>query len=376
MLKIKIYLRQKAFIDNYRLLAVAMTVLMLLITTAGSRAQVLNKLQNSFNAYEQYNLQEKVYMHVNKSFYVTGEILWFKIYDVDGNTNKMLDLSKVAYVELLDNNHVAVMQTKIGLNQGKGSGSLFIPVSLTNGHYLLRAYTGWMKNFSADYFFEKQIIIVNPVKVSTAQVKPVPTGYDVQFFPEGGHLVKGLTSKIAYKVTGIDGKGEECKGAIINQQNDTIVRFKTFKYGIGSFVFTPLANNVYKAVIDINNKVISKEFPDVSESGYVINTNANDEGWDVNIQNSDNKQTSNVFLLVHNKYSVKIAEEATLVNGTAHFNINKNKLDDGLSYVTLFDDRQRPLCERVVFKRPAKKLIISAAADAQTYNTRKKVSIP
>jgi hypothetical protein len=376
MLQIKIYLRQKVFTDNYQLLAVAITVLMLLITIADGRAQVLNKLQNSFSAYQEYNLQEKVYVHINKGFYVTGEILWFKIYDVDGSTNKMLDMSKVAYVELLDNNHVAVMQTKIGLNQGKGSGSLFIPVSLTTGHYLLRAYTGWMKNFRADYFFEKQITIVNPVKALPAQTKPVPAGYDVQFFPEGGHLVRGLTSKVAYKITGPDGKGIECKGAIINQQNDTVIRFKTFKYGIGSFVFTPLANNVYNAVININNKVIPKEFPDVSESGYVIRTNAIDEGWEVNIQNSDNKQASNVFLLVHSKYSVKIAEQATLINGTAHFDISKSKLDDGLSYITLFDNQQRPLCERLVFKRPSKKLIINASADAQTYSTRKKVNIP
>jgi hypothetical protein len=376
MLQIKNYWRHKAFTGSYRLHGVVITVLMFLISTAGARAQVLTKLQSNFNAYQEYNLQEKVYVHVNKSFYVTGEILWFKIYDVDGNTNKMLDMSKVAYVELLDNNHVSIMQTKVGLNQGKGSGSFFIPVSLTNGHYLLRAYTGWMKNFSADYFFEKQITIVNPLKNPPVQVKPVQQGFDLQFFPEGGHLVKGLKSKIAFKVTGADGKGIACKGAIINQQNDTVMRFKTFKYGLGNFVFTPLGGNNYKAVINVNNKITLKEFPEVNESGYVMIANATDDGWDINIQNSDDNEASNVFLLAHSRYSVKIAAAIRLVNGAAHFNISKNKLDDGLSYITLFDSRQRPICERLVFKRPVKTLVINANADAKTYNIRKKVSIP
>src|ERR1700743_3274445 len=225
MMRIKTYRPGKAF--------AGITCIMVCLNIMSSRAQVLPVLQNNFAAYQKNNLQEKLYVHTNKSFYLTGEILWFKLYNNDGGTNKMLDLSKVAYVELLDNKHVAVLQAKIPMSQGTGTGSFYIPFSISNGNYELRAYTHWMKNFDADYFFDKQITIVNPVKISPP-AKPAPLAYDIQLFPEGGHIVKGLSSKIAFKVTGSDGKGVDCDGVIIGQQNDTVARLKSLKFGIGS----------------------------------------------------------------------------------------------------------------------------------------------
>src|SRR5437879_2864899 len=239
------------------------TCLIFCFNCISGRAQVLPGLQSNFNTYQKANLYEKIYVHTNKNFYLTGEILWFRIYNTDGTTNKMLDLSKVAYVELLDNKHNAVLQAKIAMDQGTGSGSFYIPFSLSNGNYRLRAYTNWMKNFNADYFFEKQISVVNPVKTSQAQYKQLASVYDLQFFPEGGHLVKGLNSKIALKIIGPDGKGVDGSGVVIGPQQDTVARFKTLKFGIGSFVFTALAQTGYKAIIKTGNNVINKDLPEI-----------------------------------------------------------------------------------------------------------------
>src|ERR1700712_1662086 len=214
----------------------------------GSQAQVLQEVQSSFNNYRQNALQEKVFVHTDKRAYMTGEILWFKVYVVDGSFNKPLDLSKVAYVDVLDDSQVPVMQAKIELHNGHGSGSLYIPVSLSNGNFKLRAYTNWMKNFSPDYYFEKKITIVNPQRTPT-YAKSNKGDYDIQFFPEGGSLVNGINSKVAFKAVGKDGMGIDFTGAIINQKNDTIIRFKPLKFGMGQFSFTPAADNTYKAVI-------------------------------------------------------------------------------------------------------------------------------
>ena len=152
-------------------------------------AQTLNYIQGSFDNYRQYAVQEKIFVHSDKAAYLTGEIIWFKLYVVDGTHNKPLNLSKVAYIDVLDNNQVSVMQTKVALKNGIGSGSVYIPVTLGNGNYKLRAYTNWMKNFSPDYYFEKNLTIVNP------QIAPGEVGeakstrdFDIQFFPEGGSL--------------------------------------------------------------------------------------------------------------------------------------------------------------------------------------------
>ncbi len=348
--------------------------LVICLSHVSSRAQVLPALQNNFAAYQKTNLQEKLYVHTNKNFYLTGEILWFKIYNTDGSTNKMLDISKVAYVELLDSKHVSVLQAKIALDQGTGNGSFYLPFSLSNGNYRLRAYTNWMKNFDAGYFFDQQISIVNPVKASLSQVKTTKPDYDVQFFPEGGHLVNGLNSKVAFKVTGPDGKGVDCSGAVIGPQNDTVVKFRSLKFGIGSFAFTPSMQTGYKAIIRLGGSIVSKDLPEISGSGDVMQVTDHRESWDVSVQSAGNA-ASVVYLVAHSRHTISQAEKADMTNGSAHFTISKAQLNEGVNYLTLFDDHQRPLCERLIFKHPARKLVINANADAKIYNTRKKVSL-
>src|SRR3569832_2000979 len=89
-----------------------------LLVSHNCPAQSLNAIQAGFDRYKQYALQEKVFAHTDKSAYMTGEILWFKLYVVDGTYHKPLDLSKVAYVDVLDAAQVPVMQTKVELKKG------------------------------------------------------------------------------------------------------------------------------------------------------------------------------------------------------------------------------------------------------------------
>src|ERR1700744_4371486 len=148
------------------------------------QAQTLEYIQGSFNNYKQSALQEKVFVHTDKGAYLTGEILWFKVYVVDGSYHKPFNLSKGAYVEVLDDALNPVMQAKVELKNGMGSGSLYIPVTLNNGNYHLRAYTNWMKNFNPDFYFDKKITIVNPQRAPVV-AKVNSTDFDIQFFPEG-----------------------------------------------------------------------------------------------------------------------------------------------------------------------------------------------
>ncbi|MGZ3943625.1 MAG: hypothetical protein ACXVJB_01715 [Mucilaginibacter sp.] len=361
--------------NPYQILIAAMLLCMVCFTNNG-RAQVLPDLQNNFTAWQKDNLCEKLFMHINKSFYLTGEILWFKIYCVDGGTNKPIDLSKVAYVELLDNNHTPVMQTKVGLKDGKGNGSLYLPFSLSNGNYQIRAYTSWMKNFDASGFFESQVAIINPVKTMPSEIKQTKAVYDVQFFPEGGRLVKGITSKVAFKITGADGKGTSCTGALINRHNDTVARFSSLKFGMGSFNLKPAADEVYRAVIKVNKDTVpTKTLPGIQSSGYVMAVADAGEKWDVRIQNADSSSRSVVYAIVHTNYAIKLAERLQLINGKAGLGIDKSKLDEGVNIITLFDDQRRPLAERLVFKRPGKKLVIDAHTAEPVYGTRKKVNL-
>ena len=97
-----------------------------------------------FQAFNKKTLQEKIYLHTDKNFYVAGELLWFKAYYVDGWFHEPLQVSKILYVDLLDKQNNPVLHTMISLRPGQDNGSLQLPLSLNSGRYQLRAYTNWM----------------------------------------------------------------------------------------------------------------------------------------------------------------------------------------------------------------------------------------
>jgi hypothetical protein len=360
---------------NRALAAMLLTAVLCLPFLSGE-AQVIQEVQNSFNLYKQNSLQEKIFVHTDKSVYLPGEIIWFKVYCVDGNDNKPLNLSKVVYVDLVDNSQSSIIQAKILLKNGIGDGSLYVPVTVTNGNYKFRAYTNWMKNFSPDFYFEKAITLVNPLRSPEIGARTeAPPSYDVQFFPEGGNLVGGIASKVAFKAVGANGKGVEIKGAIFDQHNDTVARFSSLKFGMGSFSFTPAAGSYYKAAIRIGaNSPIVKDLPEVNGQGFVMAV-TDDGSGQLTVTVKTNSNDANLFLFAHTRQVVKAAESVLINNGTAIFKINKNVLGEGISHLTVFNNNKQPVCERLYFKRPTQKLFIEASADAPQYQTRKKVSV-
>ena len=341
-----------------------------------SKAQIIQEVQNNFNLYKQSALQEKIYVHTDKSTYLPGEILWFKIYCVDGNDHKPLNLSKVVYIDLLDNNQVPVIQAKAAIKNGSGDGSLYVPVTVNTGNYKLRAYTNWMKNFSPDFYFEKTITLVNPLKSPEALTVTSVPAYDIQFFPEGGSLVSGIAGKVAFKAVGQNGKGLSVEGMIIDQRNDTVARFRSLKFGMGSFAFTPLAGHSYKAVVTAAGVgQLIKELPEINAQGFVMSLSDDSNGQlDIAIK-SNAAPDGMIYLFAHTRQDIKAAVGTSLTNGTAHFKINKGDLGEGICHLTIFNNVRQPVCERLYFKRPAQRLLIEASADQQQYGTRKKINI-
>ena len=360
--------------SNYKIKATVLSVLMALSITL--HAQVIQQVQNSFNLYKQTALQEKIFVHTDKTVYMPGEILWFKVYCVDGNNNKSLNLSKVVYVDILDNNNNPVIQAKIAMANGSGNGSLYIPFNVTNGNYTFRAYTSWMKNFSPDFYFRKSITFINPLRSPDAVAKETAPVYEMGFYPEGGELVSGIKSKVAFKASGTNGKGPAITGAVLNQRNDTVVRFHSLQFGMGTFVFTPDINSTYRAIISISGgKPVYKPFPAVKPQGTVIAlTDDGPTRLRITVKSTDNIDGT-VSLFAHTRQVVSYAGTEKLTNGSTEFLVDKQALGEGISHLTLFDENKQPVCERLYFKKPANRLVLSATPDQTNYQSRKKVNI-
>jgi hypothetical protein len=360
------------------LLIMKKSILSLAIIALSSSAFAQNpvmSLSNTFSQYVQTDFREKMYAHTDKDFYVSGDILWYKLYCVNAADNAPVDVSKVAYIELLNAEKQPILQAKIALKTGMGDGSFYIPVNTPSGNYILRTYTNWMKNFPADYYFEKQLTIVNTLTVPEAAKKQSQPVYDAQFFPEGGNLVEGLSSKIAFKVTDQYNKGINFNGALINQNNDTIVRFKPTRYGIGNFNFTPKKGDTYKSVIlTYSNQKFLKELPAVYPAGYVMHLDNTQPGR-VLIKIAANTSADSVYLFVHSGQQISAAQAAAIKNGVAEFIVKNDVLGDGISHFTIFNQLKQPVCERLYFKAPSHQLKLELQSNDRTYTSRKKVTL-
>ena len=54
--------------------------------------------------------QEQVYVHVNSSFVFVGEYLYYTIYCLKDNTGELSDVSKIAYLKLVNQDREVVLK--------------------------------------------------------------------------------------------------------------------------------------------------------------------------------------------------------------------------------------------------------------------------
>src|SRR5664280_1684724 len=108
------------------------------------------------------NFKEEIFVRTDRDIYISGEQVCLKVYILNGLTGTPCNLSKVVYLELLDKNNFPLKQLKIKTDNSSGSSVFTLPDNISSGNYLIRAYTSWMQNFSADYFFYSTISVINP----------------------------------------------------------------------------------------------------------------------------------------------------------------------------------------------------------------------
>ena len=106
--------------------------------------------------------QEQLYLHTDRPYYVPGDTVWFRAHLVDAVTHTPISRSRYVYVELLDNQADTLVQRIIVKCDSDGvfANALTLPRHLHGGGYTLAAYTQWMRNFPAERFFYKQLVVV------------------------------------------------------------------------------------------------------------------------------------------------------------------------------------------------------------------------
>lgn len=329
-------------------------------------------LIQKFFEYQKFNQQEKVYVHLDKPNYITGETIWFKVYLRNSGNLVQSEISRAVYVELIDSKQIIRDSRLIYVDSGYSSGDFELPNDMLSGIYRIRAYTNWMRNFNKGLFYDQDIrinAIHTPKEAYTAVIDNYESEFvglnrlipevDLQFFPEGGQLINLVSGKVAFKATDKYGNGIKVEGSLIDSNERKLFTFKSSHNGMGIFYLLPNNSNYLRAVLEKVDGIdtnIEVDFPEVKSSGYVMSARKkNDETIFVHLKTNGLESLNDCQLVVSQGDKILSTNPIYTKKKDHLFKISLRDLNNGIVRLTLFDQLQRPRCERSVFVYHANK---------------------
>ena len=150
------------------MLASGIAILLILLCSF----QIKPPRQDPLSAMHNANDGERIYLHLDRYLYMTGDRLWYKAYVIDARNQDYFSESKVLYLELYNSEKKKVTQQILKLDKGQAHGDIFISDTLGSGVYILSAYTSWMRNYDASSFYRKHIMVYN--RFETPDTRSVP----------------------------------------------------------------------------------------------------------------------------------------------------------------------------------------------------------
>ncbi|MDA0196995.1 MAG: hypothetical protein O2887_08275 [Bacteroidetes bacterium] len=336
-------------------------------------AQNTNNVSEALSAFEEnntYQYQEKIYLHTDKSTYITGETLWFKAYLVNATTHTPSSLSKVLYVQLIDDAGQNLMQQRVQIGNEKAVGQIFISSYMPTGVHSLKAYTSLMRSNDDTLTFAKNITVINPsIPINTENHTARET--KVEFFPEGGQLVNGLQCKIGVKAINGFGLGEALNLTIMDQHQNEVAAVATSSMGISSFVLIPEKEKIYYAQVDAAPLALKYALPVAKDDG--VSLMVLDMGNDL-LAKINATINQNVFVITHTRGIINEYKPVSIINGSVEVRLNKGHLGSGISHITILDENFSPIAERIIFKYTDSDLL-KISIDQSGYVQREKVSM-
>ena len=340
--------------------------------------QYMNQAQTFADNYP----REKAYLHFDNTSYYVGDTIWFKAYVTLAEKQVFSSISRPLYVELVDQaGHVTDKQI-IKLSQGEGSGQFVLPQSMLSGYYEVRAYTRWMLAFSDPQYFSRTLPIYQlshsdqlERSISTYELSPsmekrpeeTREKLSLRFFPEGGQLVEGVTSQVAFKAESKNEGNLQLSGTLYTKEGQEITSFETLHDGMGAFEYTPSA---LPAIAKVNFQGKKYEFtlPKALPSGYVLKVDNNAGAISVTVScNAATPQDTLAVFISHQGRPHAYQLIQCQANEPQQFTVLSRKLPAGVLQISLLNRAGNTLCDRFVFASPRAPLQISPKGLKEIY---------
>ena len=314
--------------------------------------------------------QERVYLHFDNTAYYLGETMWFKAYTTSGIADSEKPISKVLYVELCAPEGYVVETKKYKLDEeGCCHGEFDLKPSLLSGYYEVRAYTRYMLNWGEEAIFSRVFPVYDKVNGDNYEFKnmldrqrsfmyrgewktnELPEA-DLRFYPEGGHLVDGIATTVAYELKGYDGvHGSDTITILADGQE--IMRTVPSHLGMGRFELQPKRGVKYRAEVTITRhkngkkKTYKFDLPKVEKEGIALAAKKADGNINISVSNNL-AATANLGCVIVNNGYMQLYETFTSAEKQKKIEMPLANLAEGVNRIVIFSDSV-PLAERQFF---------------------------
>ena len=309
------------------------------------------KLDSMMNIYANNFPQEKIHIQFDKKLYNPGETVWFKAYIFSGADPSLF--SKNFYAELSDPAGNIVQRKVYPIAESSAAGSFDLPKAVKSRHLHFRAYTTWMTNFDTAFYYERDIRIYDKKLDSSGTVTLIPREVHIQFFPEGGDLVGGVESMIAFKANDQFGLPVAAKGVVVDRLGKELLNFVPEHDGMGKFLLTPDKGDSLVAVWKDDGGVEHRTpLPAVKTVGAVVRVIPSSQKILFSVARSAEGGPEYKHLTIiahmhqHLVYKAKVNLDENFMSGGT---IPTGQLPSGIIQLTVFTADLVPVAERVVF---------------------------
>jgi len=304
-------------------------------------------LDSTIATYADKYAQERTYLHYDKSTYAPGETIWFKAYLM--KSIYPADDSKTFYVDWTDDKGNLLFHSVTPVIDATSNGQFDIPATYTGPFIHVRAYTKWMLNFDTAFLYNKDIRILLKNSVSTTKNAIVPT---LEFFPEGGDAIAGISNRIAFKANDQWGRPVKIKGIVQNNAGATIDSLRVIHDGMGYFFITPKGGETFTAKWkDEKGAEHTTPLPVIKPIGIslLLTISGTRRTFNINAAKdfTERSPTVNLIGTMNQQQVFKVSKDIS--TGVAKGIIPTGDLPSGILTITIFDAQWHPLAERITF---------------------------
>lgn len=326
------------------------SVLTVGLFAAGFQTAGAQRIDTLINDYGAKFPKERIHLHFDRHNYAPKDDIWFKAYIINGIMPDQL--SKTLYVDFSDETGKVLAHDAYPIAEGCTRGQFTVPDSIHGNLIHVRAYTKWMLNFDTSFLFNKDLSIIQPAS-KRIKGEPPATVAKLYFFPEGGELIAGLNTRVAFMAENQYGQPVKVSGVVKNSEGKEVADIKPLHDGMGSFHMLPAEGDSYTATWkDDKGESHTTTLPQVKPSGASIVAKPAPGSTLFAIQRTENApenlKTLHIVATTYQQLvymaNVSLADKS-MVSGS----IPTATFPSGILQITLFDQAWKPVSERIVF---------------------------